>query len=422
MASVFMSVLCGRKLSISSRCLVTVTQYAELQQLFTTNTRALDILNLYTKHYTSNLENTKKKQVENLNRLTKTDNPTTRNIVHNYSSRLLSDIENKVLKLGLNFSIQPSTVPTVDIVATLESAAQNLPKPMAEEFRHQTYTTLRNAKKPKPNNTKQECSALNRLKRDNIKILSADKGNSIVILEVKYYNTMIKQLLDKHQYKKITNDPTEKTNLVINRTLNKLKKQNLINEELSLRTNENSPPQFYGLSKVHKPNIPLRPIVSIINSPCHQLATFLVPILSPLRGNTEHRIQNSTDFIGQLGKLHIRSQDILGNFDVTYLFTNVPASETLQITRQRLLIDNSLPHRTDMKIVAFMELTTICLQSTYFQYNEELYKQTDGLAMGSSRSSILADIFKEDFEERALSSTSINPSFYVRYVDDIIVI
>ncbi|XP_076330861.1 uncharacterized protein LOC143236466 [Tachypleus tridentatus] len=111
-----------------------------------------------------------------------------------------------------------------------------------------------------------------------------------------------------------------------------------------------------------------------------------------------------------------------GQFDITNLFTNVPTSETLHITRKGLLNDNSLPHRTDMKIDAIMELTTICLQSTYFQYNEEFYEQTDGLAMGSPLSPILVDIFMKDFEERSLSSTLRKPNFYRCYVDDTFVI
>ncbi|XP_076352553.1 uncharacterized protein LOC143247881 [Tachypleus tridentatus] len=141
-------------------------------------------------------------------------------------------------------------------------------------------------------------------------------------------------------------------------------------------------------NEVHKPNIPLRLIMTAQNSP-YQLAIFL---------------------------------DIMVSFDVIDLSTNVPTSETLYITRQRLLNENSLSHRTDMKTDAIMELTTICLQSTYFQYNEELYKQTDGLAMGSPLSPILADIFMEDFEERVPSSTPIKPSFYKRFVDDTFVI
>jgi hypothetical protein len=41
------------------------------------------------------------------------------------------------------------------------------------------------------------------------------------------------------------------------------------------------PPNPYDLPKVHKPNIPLRPTVSSIRSPCYALAGYLHTILSP---------------------------------------------------------------------------------------------------------------------------------------------
>jgi hypothetical protein len=46
------------------------------------------------------------------------------------------------------------------------------------------------------------------------------------------------------------------------------------------------PPQLCGLPKMHTPNIPLRPVVSFIHSPCYALAEFLNIIHSPLAGNT----------------------------------------------------------------------------------------------------------------------------------------
>ncbi|XP_013784270.1 uncharacterized protein LOC106468391 [Limulus polyphemus] len=194
------------------------------------NARALGILNLYAKRYTSNVENTKKKQVQKLHKLTKKDKPTISNAVHSFSSGHLSGTENEI-NLDLNFAIEASTLPIFGIDATLESGAQKPPKSTADQFRHPTYTSLRNANEPKPNITKHEYSTLKRLKQDNtIKIPPADKGNSIVIPHLNDYDTKIKQLLDGHQYKKCIDDPTEKIERLINRTI---KKQNLVNENLA---------------------------------------------------------------------------------------------------------------------------------------------------------------------------------------------
>ena len=39
-----------------------------------------------------------------------------------------------------------------------------------------------------------------------------------------------------------------------------------------------------------------------------------------------------------------------------------------------------------------------------FQYKETHYKQLDGVAMGSPVSPVIADIFMEDFEDRAFAA------------------
>ena len=55
-------------------------------------------------------------------------------------------------------------------------------------------------------------------------------------------------------------------------------------------------PLFYGLPKIHKPDVPLRPIASFIHSRSYHLSKHLVTILSPLVGQTDSNIQNSSDF------------------------------------------------------------------------------------------------------------------------------
>ena len=49
-------------------------------------------------------------------------------------------------------------------------------------------------------------------------------------------------------------------------------------------------PLFYGLPKIHKPDVLLRPIASFIHSPTYHLSKHLVTILSPLVGQTDSNI------------------------------------------------------------------------------------------------------------------------------------
>ena len=55
-------------------------------------------------------------------------------------------------------------------------------------------------------------------------------------------------------------------------------------------------PRFYGLHKIHKPGIPLRPIVSFVNSPTYAISGYLARILSPVVGNTDYTVKNSCEF------------------------------------------------------------------------------------------------------------------------------
>ena len=52
-------------------------------------------------------------------------------------------------------------------------------------------------------------------------------------------------------------------------------------------------PCFYGLLKIHKPGIPLRPIVSFVNfvnSPTMAISGYLAKILLPVVGNTDYTV------------------------------------------------------------------------------------------------------------------------------------
>ena len=56
------------------------------------------------------------------------------------------------------------------------------------------------------------------------------------------------------------------------------------------------PPQFCGLPKVHKADMPLQPIVSSIRMISYECARYLATVLSPLVGKTEHHVKNSNEF------------------------------------------------------------------------------------------------------------------------------
>ena len=69
------------------------------------------------------------------------------------------------------------------------------------------------------------------------------------------------------------------------------------------------------------------------------------------------------------------------------------------------------------------KLLRICTQMTPFAFNGDLYIQTDGVSMGSPLGPTLADFYMSHLENELMSQNKIsNPTFYLRYVDDIIAV
>ncbi len=70
-------------------------------------------------------------------------------------------------------------------------------------------------------------------------------------------------------------------------------------------------PKFYGFPKVHKPDFPLRPIVSVITSPTFSLSKFIASIISPLAGKTNSYVKNSSHFKLMISEETIVSSEII---------------------------------------------------------------------------------------------------------------
>ena len=88
-------------------------------------------------------------------------------------------------------------------------------------------------------------------------------------------------LLNTSTYKELKRDPTANIERKICSKLSGFKKAGILSQTLHncLRPSATVCPKCYGLPKIHKPNVPLRPIVASIGSPTYALAKYLAEIL-----------------------------------------------------------------------------------------------------------------------------------------------
>ena len=166
------------------------------------------------------------------------------------------------------------------------------------------------------------------------------------------------------------------------------------------------PPKFYDLPKIHKPDTPLRPIVSSCGSVTYGVAKELAKILKPLVGKSPHHI----NFVEQVKQIKLEPGECLSSYNVSALFTSVPIDPALNIIKDLLDKDNTLKERTVMEVSDIILLLEFCLKNTYFSFQGEFYEQVEGAAMGSPVSPIVANFYMEYLEQKALSTAPTPPS------------
>lgn len=132
---------------------------------------------------------------------------------------------------------------------------------------------------------------------------------------------------------------------------------------------------------------------------------------------SKHSTKGTFDFVQAIEELNIQQHQMF-SLDVTSLFTSVPLNETIDYVCQCVETDEQ---DVGIPTEVLKKLLKLCTYNIQFQFNNEIYRQKDGVAMGSPLGPLLADFFMSKLENNQLKESIEGYTLYKRYVDDIIV-
>ena len=228
---------------------------------------------------------------------------------------------------------------------------------------------------------------------------NSDKGNVTVCMNRNDYNAKMYQLLlDSSTYIKIIKNPLNKLQKNTSNILKKLNSEGLLKYKYhnnSLTLTNTVLAKGYGLPKIHKPNAPLRTIISLINSPTHFLAKVLYDELKLAIKKPKSHINNSFELRKKLENIEINRDHRLLSLDVASLFTNVSCTLVIRSLERRI---DSIRKYCKIPFEDIIEYTKFLFDNTYFTFNGEIFKQIFGTPMGSPISPLFADMVMDDLE------------------------
>jgi len=224
-------------------------------------------------------------------------------------------------------------------------------------------------------------------------VVQADKGKATVLMSYNVYKNKMNHPLNDGNYFEEPNCKLIRLQNISNCLIERLHNEGLIDDVKKAK------------------------IVDYTNTPASSLAIFLKNILKQIENN-QYDIENSSILIEKIKDIKLSRNEKLVSFDVISLFPSIPIQLVKSILEQKWLKISNVINIS--KQLFFDILDFVIEDSTYFTFNNTIYKQIDGSAMGSNLSPILANLIMNELLNCTFRQLNIKPKLIVKYVDDLL--
>jgi len=178
-------------------------------------------------------------------------------------------------------------------------------------------------------------------------------------------------------------------------------------------------PIFYGMPKVHKTPLKLRPVVSCVNSFNSIFSNWLDYKMKQLLPLIPSYIKDSKDLLMELQHIQIPPNAKLFTADATAMYTNIDTSTGLQAFQgifDKYASDIPLDFPKDF----FLATLKLVMENNIFSFGDTYWRQVDGTAMGTPAAPLYS-IISYGFHENTViyPRYSRNLLYYKRFIDEI---
>lgn len=143
--------------------------------------------------------------------------------------------------------------------------------------------------------------------------------------------------------------------------------------------------------------------------------SILILFSGPFPTNPSYR-KDTYNFLHIIHSKLVPKNAFLFTIDIDSLYTNINTEMDLRAVSN---IFRRYPDAARLD-AGFLRLLEICLVNNDFEFDNKVYLQVEGTAMGQRYGPSYANIYMSEWEREALAKCPLHPLFYLRFLDDII--
>ena len=247
---------------------------------------------------------------------------------------------------------------------------------------------------------------------------TAINQDELVMKNIKTFVKKYKDILTSKEQDFITNFAWKSSNFYVLPKIHKSK------EIINTITKSND--EYIEMSPPH--NLKGRPIVAGPVSPTQRLSEFLDTLLKPFVSTLSTYVKDDWDFLRKLPYEPLEKESRLYSYDVVSLYTNIPHALGLEAIAYWI---NARPDLVPDRFPAsfILEAAKIVLTNNNFMFNDRMFTQISGTAMGTKFAPPYACLTMGYLEEAILFPKILRKYFdenlclyiqnnYLRYMDD----